>query len=191
MLLAVGLLSALTLAGCGKNYEDHILYQIDDNKTLITDAKQRVVLNQARQGPDNRSGARIICAEPRPDVAQAFTQINSIATGLGGSKVGQFLTRFIGSDNETASGAGIQSVSAIATSLTKLGERLAVIQLFRDRMYRACEAYNNGALDAAGYTLMMARYDKTMATLLTAEIASGGFDQPLPLSSAPDLNRPA
>ena len=179
MLLAVGLLSALTLAGCDEHLRNHqsFIYKEakDDNQTLITDAQQRVILNQKRLGKDDRrvGSERIICAEPSPDVAQAFTQIQSLSVELGrvfsGSGAG------IGSDNSSA--LSLDTFSAISTSLTKLGERLAVIQLFRDRMYRACEAYNNGALDEAGYTLMMARYDKTMATLLTTEMAAEGFDR--------------
>ena len=184
MLLAVGRLSALTLAGCHEHLHNHqsFIYKEvkDDNKTLFTDAKQRVVLNQARQGPDNRSGARIICAEPRPDVAQAFTQIKSITDGGLGEKLASVAGKLFASDDKTDSGAAVQAVSAISTSLTKLGERLAVIQLFRDRMYRACEAYNNGALDEASNTLLMARYDKTMATLLTTEMTSEGFDRSVP-----------
>ena len=184
VILAVGLLSALTLSGCGKNREYHILHQTDNTTTLITDAQQRVILNQKRLGKDDRrvGSYRIICAEPSPDVAQTFTEIKGLSLQLSNALFG----KNNGSANDNSSANSLEAFSGVTNSLTKLGERLAVIQLFRDRMYRACEAYNNGALDAAGYTLMMARYDKTMATLLTAEIASGGFDQPLPLSSAPD-----
>ncbi len=60
-------------------------------------------------------------------------------------------------------------------SIIQLGERLAVIQLLRDKMYRACEAYANGAVDRVSYVLMLARIDKTMITLLSQEMITGAF----------------
>lgn len=68
---------------------------------------------------------------------------------------------------------------SIVSSVAQLGERLAVIQLFRDRMYRACEAYANGAIGKVAYTLMLARNDKTMASLLSSEMAAGAFGRSL------------
>ena len=46
-------------------------------------------------------------------------------------------------------------------------------------MYRACEAYQNGAISDTSYTLMLARFDKTMASMLASEIAAGAFGRNL------------
>ena len=64
--------------------------------------------------------------------------------------------------------------ASLNEGITQL-ERLAVIQLLRDKMYRACEAYANGAIDRASYVLMLARIDKTMITLLSQEMVAGAF----------------
>jgi len=157
-------------------------------ESLITDAKQRAIINtKANVGEgDTRYGQegeaigvtddqvvknhpqRIICAEPSPDVAQAisaaFTAAGQADANLAQS--GQF------------SGAGSIG-SSYAASIAQLGERLATVQLLRDKMYRACEAYQNGAISDTSYTLMLARFDKTMASMLASEIAAGAFGRNL------------
>jgi hypothetical protein len=46
-------------------------------------------------------------------------------------------------------------------------------------MYRACEAYQNGAISDTSYTLMLARFDKTMASMLASETAAGAYGRNL------------
>jgi myosin heavy subunit len=69
--------------------------------------------------------------------------------------------------------------SATAESLAQLGERLATIQLLRDGLFRACEAYANGALSDMSYAILLSRYDDTMVTLLSSELAAGAFGRSL------------
>lgn len=162
--------------------------------SLVTDAKQRAIINtKARVGvgdfkykldskgkpyPDDQNITndgvvknhpdRIICAEPSPDVAQAISAAFTAAAKV---------------DIESAQGVnagGSASVgSSYVSSIAKLGERLATVQLLRDKMYRACEAYQNGAISDTSYTLMLARFDKTMASMLASEIAAGAFGRNL------------
>ncbi|MEO6561916.1 MAG: hypothetical protein ABIN99_02565 [Nitrosospira sp.] len=159
-----------------------------DSPSLITDAKQRVIINtKAKVGVGNvnydengrpKSGdtgdtgdmvvknhpSRIICAEPSPDVGQAISSAISIA-GKGDFK-GQ----------GSASGS---MDSSYASSIAQLGERLVTVQLLRDKMYRACEAFQNGAISDTSYTLMLARFDRTMASMLATETAAGAFGRSL------------
>jgi hypothetical protein len=153
-------------------------------QSLVTDAKQRAIINtKAEVGiGDTRYGAedttddqvvknhphRIICAEPSPDVAQAISAAFTAAGQVDANvpQTGQF--------------GGSGSIgSSYAESIAQLGERLATVQLLRDKMYRACEAYQNGAISDTSYTLMLARFDKTMASMLASEIAAGAFGRNL------------
>lgn len=153
-------------------------------QSLVTDAKQRAIINtKAEVGiGDSRYGAedttddqvvknhphRIICAEPSPDVAQAISAAFTAAGQVDANvpQTGQF--------------GGSGSIgSSYAESIAQLGERLATVQLLRDKMYRACEAYQNGAISDTSYTLMLARFDKTMASMLASEIAAGAFGRNL------------
>ena len=164
----LGLAVLLVLAACEKtNWETHIFHTEDLSKaSVITDAKQRLVFNRTVDG------RRMLCAEPSPDVAQAFSEAMKVAASLSAARE----TPDGGKQNLQAAGSFARSY---AGAVTQLGERLAVIQLLRDEMYRACEAYANGALTQVSYTLKLARLDKKMATLLSSEMAAGAFGRPL------------
>lgn len=107
---------------------------------------------------------RILCAEPSPDVAKVMQA--ALSGGIGVSIPGQ--------------GAASAAASiATAEALAQLGERLATIQLLRDGLYRACEAYANGALTETGYIVMLSRFDDSMVTMLLGELAAGAFGRSL------------
>lgn len=139
--------------------------------SLITDAKQRVILNM---GVDVKSDGvrnhpkRIICSEPSPDVAQAISAAFTAAAQVDATL----------SNTQKVSGSGSLG-SSYVSSIAQLGERLATVQLLRDKMYRACEAYQNGAISDTSYTLMLSRFDKTMASMLASEFAAGAFGRGL------------
>jgi len=168
------IVAVMILAGCtGKNREPHLFHEVGGKfQALGTDAKQRLVVKFPPRKAASQENRQAICAEPSPDVAQAFSEALRIAVSLDRSAGGA-------PDNETTRNIGANFARSFSSSIAQLGERLAVIQLFRDRMYRACEAYANGAIDGSAYTLMLARADKTMATLLTAEMAAGAFGRTL------------
>ncbi|ABB76114.1 hypothetical protein SAMN05216403_14316 [Nitrosospira multiformis ATCC 25196] len=160
------------------------------NPSLITDAKQRAIINtKADVGIRRSSGksdgssdtssantdhviknhpTRIICAEPSPDVAQAISAAFTAAAKVD----------IKASEIKNISGSGSVG-SSYASSIAQLGARLSTVQLLRDKMYRACEAFQNGAISDTSYTLMLARFDKTMASMLASEIAAGAFGQKL------------
>ena len=45
----------------------------------------------------------------------------------------------------------------------------------RDGLYRACEAYANGAITPTTYAVIVSRVDKLLVTLIATEIAGGAF----------------
>ena len=150
------MLSVLPIAACENWHSIYRTADLDGGDSLITDAKQRVVTNVA---DFRREGHRIVCAEPSPDVAQAIQAAVQASANV--------------SNGQTQVGG--QFGYAVAAQVAQLGERLAAIQLLRDKMYRACEAYANGAMRQAGYISLIARIDKTMATMLSSEMAAGAF----------------
>ncbi len=117
---------------------------------------------------------QFVCAEPSPDVARvvqaalsagatASVEIDSpLAAGLTGAN--------------SARGAGAARVDASRSeAVAQLTRRIATIQLLRDGLYRACEAYANGAIGPEIYTAIISRYDKMMITMLLAEMASSNL----------------
>ena len=134
---------------------------------LLTEADTRSVVSLTRLDEHGRT-RNVHCAEPPPDVAKAVESAfgaagSGSASGLGG----------------VTPSVAVQIASARAEAIAQLGERLATVQLLRDALYRACEAYANGALSNLEYSALLSRYDDTMTTLLAAEIAGGAFGRSL------------
>ena len=139
-------------------------YKLGENVSLATDSRLRIITNVGFKESESRPGRifpqRIICSEPSPDVAVALA--NSF--GFGVSIMGQ----------------GSASLSASqAEGLLQLTERTSAIQALRDQMFRACEAYANGAITGTTYNLTMTAMNDTMVTLLLAETAGGAFGRSL------------
>jgi hypothetical protein len=175
------LMAGFALSGCSTLAERFFAVSNHGNEqaTLSTDATRRIISDRNRPGEDSlRNGAgRVVCIEPSPDVAAAVSSSVRLAMDLGGERKS--------SDGSTADyKAGGEYSRSIATSIMQLGERLATIQLLRDKMYRACEAFANGAIGGASYTLMLARLDKTMTTLLATQMAAGAFGQVAAMTGA-------
>lgn len=134
---------------------------LESGVTLITDAKQRVVINVPARGANGFNiPTRIVCAEPSPDVAQALS--DSISAAIKVEVAGK-------------GGGSAAFGRSTAESVAQLGERLGTIQLLRDGLYRACEAYANGAITRTTYSMIISRYDNAMVTLLLGELAAGAF----------------
>ncbi len=135
----------------------------DKHQSVTTGARQRAILTRRPQlasRPGLVNPDSIVCAEPSPDVGMALA--TSFGTGI--SLLGQ--------------GSGSLSAQT-SEGLLELAERTASIQLMRDQMYRACEAYANGAITGTTYSLLMSRITETMVTLLLGETAGGAFGRSL------------
>lgn len=146
-----------------------------NGQAVLTSADVRLV-NRTMPGAGSVHGrvvpATIVCAEPSPDLARALS--NSSNFGLSGALQG-----LQGLSPEAA----VQVAAAIARSqaqtAAQLGERLATIQILRDALYRACEAYANGALSDVSYAAILAGYPDTSVSMLQTEIAGGAFGRKL------------
>jgi hypothetical protein len=149
----IGLLCASS-SGCTyfTHYKDSAAF---DESSYSLDAKQRVVFSFARedQQPGHRT-SRYICAEPSPDALSAIAASGALEAQVAGQGGG-------------AASAGLnEAVAAI-------GLRTQTIQLLRDGLYRACEAYLNGAIDEFGYALLLNKYDETMISLVAIDGLTG------------------
>ena len=101
----------------------------------------------------------VVCAEPSPDIAKVYG--SSGAFGASASKGGV--------------GGSLFASIARAQAAAQLGERLATIQLVRDILYRACEAYANRALSETSYAVIISRMDDLMVTLMLGEFVAGNY----------------
>ncbi|MCB1885733.1 MAG: hypothetical protein KDG89_17385, partial [Geminicoccaceae bacterium] len=164
-LLAGLAVSCLTLALPACNDQHEVFRPFDvDAVSVSTDAKQRVILSAVRGTEGKRR--RVVCAEPSPDA------VSALAASTGGS-LGVALPA--GATPEQIQ-ANLALTRAVAEQVAYVGVRNATIQLLRDGLYRACEAYMNGAVGDFGYALILTNYGKTMAALLTIDgVTRPGF----------------
>ena len=155
---------ALTMAGCetGRVFKT---FEIggEEGVSVSRDASQSAIINH---DPDwsTRQGSvapyRIVCTEPSPDVATVLAQ--SVAGG------GKFADK-----------VAAEFASSSKEGLVQLAERTVAVQVLRERMFRACEAYSNGAITGTTYTLLMNRFDRAMVTVLFGEVMGGAFGRSL------------
>ena len=165
-----GLIAAfISLTGCTTAQQSIFRsFDLDDGRSIATDASQRIVIN-TKTHPTSRPGRvnpeRIVCAEPSPDVASIVA--NTFGIGL----------NVLGKGNAALAGGQ-------GTALAQLAERTITVQLLRDQMYRACEAYANGAISGTEYSLLMSRNNDAMVTLMLGETASRTVGRQLAALSA-------
>ena len=126
------------LAGCtqgpGTIFRE---FDLASDRSVTTGARQRAITNVSIK-PSSRPGLvdpeRIVCAEPSPDVALAIA--NSFGVGIS----------FLGQGSRSLTGSQAEGIAQLA-------ERTVTVQLLRDVMFRACEAYANGAITGTTYEL--------------------------------------
>jgi hypothetical protein len=166
--LLIGMIT-VTLTGCGTKFAE--VKQVGETGVVVTGADVRMGYTHSAHYDDKTrrvKAQRIFCAEPSPDVAKAVQNAFGLGTGARGTH---------------PSGVGgelnVDLSSSQAQALAQLGERMATIQLLRDGLYRACEAYANGAFSEVTYAVLLSRYDDSMITLLFGELAAGNFGRSL------------
>lgn len=99
----------------------------------------------------------VVCAEPSPDVAKALSTVmsaNAQATFVHGS-------------------GGVGASGGSAEAAAELAGRSTALLGLRDGLFRACEAYANGALGQAEYALIVSRYSQLMTTLFLGQDITG------------------
>jgi hypothetical protein len=149
--VSVVLLPAL-LCGCAS--WNFVTRDLGEPKTGVSvDIKQRMVFINKNDEPDKKKWTRV-CAEPSPDALSSFS-----------ASVGASVLRPSGSTTQ----AGISTSEAAAF----IGLRTQSIQLMRDAMYRACEAYMSGAIGEEDYLLLQRRFQAQVVGLLAIEQLTG------------------
>lgn len=166
IILPAVLISCWTSSGIFKKMSD------DDLKIIATSADIRTIQKIIPKEGSKHGKIEpkfIMCAEPSPDIAKAVSEAFAASTDLA--------VRGLPSGIEPKVAAAISR--SHAQGIAQLTERLATIQLLRDTLYRACEAYANGAITKTSYTIMLSRYDDIMITMLLGEFAAGAFGRSL------------
>lgn len=153
---------------------------LDRTRQIVRDKSGAPIVTTSRDGTSHLEREvvtrprQFVCAEPSPDVARV---VQAALSGSGAFKV----------DAASPTPAGLTGAKALdveaqarldasrSEAVAQLTRRIATIQLLRDGMYRACEAYANGAIGQEIYTAIVSRYDKMMVTMLLAEMASGNL----------------
>ncbi len=159
---------SMLLTGCA-NYIFNKFDLDGDNQSLSLDAKQRVVLVTERGGKTR--DRKIVCAEPSPDAISASA---ASAAGSGALSFPTLLPAAAAADQKqgtTSGGGGFSGGSS--ESVASIAMRSQTIQLLRDGLYRACEAYMNGAIDQHQYNIITLNINKTMITLLAVDGIAG------------------
>jgi hypothetical protein len=128
----------------GKGYSTPTSYTTADIR-IITERVHPVLKNT------------IVCAEPSPDVAKAL----STAAGITAS----------GGSGTAKASLGVSESSAEA--LAELAGRSTALLALRDALFRACEAYANGAIGQNAYALAISRYDQETTTLFLGQDITG------------------
>jgi hypothetical protein len=149
--------AVLVLAGC-TIFEDEVQRGYAQNyrfttAAAFTTADIRVISERVHPVTQRT----VICTEPSPDVAKALSAAAQLSAQGGDAATTGSLA---------AGGATAETVMALA------GRSTALLGL-RDGLYRACEAYANGALGADAYALILSRYGQLMTTLFLAQDITG------------------
>jgi hypothetical protein len=163
------------LSACQRSDTPIIFETFDaDRQSVSADAKQRMVFSVKRGEPGSQR--QLLCAEPSPDTvsATAVQTAAALAAKLPGTAAGV----------QVSTEAQLAYQRSIAESVAYIGVRNSTIQLLRDGLYRACEAYMNGAIGDFGYALVLANYGRLMVALLTAEgLTQPGYNGPIAVSA--------
>jgi len=164
----LALIMPLVVSGC--SYLEPSWYYDDSvsDDVVVMNAQRRLIFFSDKgvlhdrpdnglkeKGPGHKQGqhqyrAKVICAEPSPDV------VSQLALS-GGLKA------------LTQPGNSTEANLAIAAASLRLSNRTQTIQLLRDGLYRACEAYFNGVLGEDEYKNIIMGYDELLITLVAIE----------------------
>lgn len=154
------LAAVLSLQGCA--YFTTYKSDLGSPTTGVSvDIKQRMLLMNTKIGDADGKEWKRICVEPSPDA------LASLGASLGAS-------------HSTPVGSSSQLSAAINESAAYVGLRTQSIQLMRDAMYRACEAYMSGAIGNDDYLFLQRRFQAQVVGLLAIEQLTGAIaSQPI------------
>lgn len=161
-------LPVLLLSACGL----HELTGYGHGETFTGAADERVLFRTqakvSKNAPFRNEPPYITCAEPSPDIARLVSESSAMR-----------LSASVGLPGNIDPAVAYGLARGHAEGMAQLTDRLATTQILRDALYRACEAYANGAIDRIGYSLVLAHSERVMFGLLMAELISGRKAKPL------------
>lgn len=150
-ILSAVVLACVSLCGCSTIYRTVSIDSTPATSVNI-DAKERMILVTDKGGTDHR---RVVCAEPSPDTAVGLAASSSLAASVKGQ-------------------VDAKLASSLAEAVQSIGRRTQTIQLLRDGLYRACEAYLNGAITHDEYRLLLSRISAFSVTVMAIDGLTGG-----------------
>jgi hypothetical protein len=164
------------VAACSDTRFDQ--FSLEGGDSARMDASQRVILATNRGGRDGNR--HVVCAEPSPDAvaSQSLALTSQLAAK-------------VTPPEGTAVDASASLSLAQAQSAAYVGMRTQTIQLLRDGLYRACEAYMNGAIDDSEYNMLLINMPRVMTALIAIDGLTGRPAAPAVVLSAPSLDASA
>ena len=155
----IGLLlgTSMLLTGCNSVIYKPVPVDTNPATSFSLDGKQRMILVTDRGGKNHDK--RVLCAEPSPDAL-----VGIAASASGGLSI--------------AGKGSADAAASLAEAVQSIGRRTQTVQLLRDGLYRACEAYLNGAIDEDEYKLIISRIDDFAVTLVAIDGITGGINVP-------------
>ena len=151
-------LGCTLFSGCTSTIHKPLTIDSTPANSISLDGKQRMVIVTDRGGSKNN--ARVVCAEPSPDALVGIAASASAGLSVSGK-------------------ASAELATSLAEAVQTVGRRTQTIQLLRDGLYRACEAYLNGAITAQEYKLIISRVDDMAVTLVAIDGLTGGLNVPV------------
>lgn len=158
--VATAILTGSLLSGCANLTSiKQELTVVEGAKATAIDAKQRVVFSRKRSSMASGDAGTsvddvVICAEPSPDA------LSAVSASLSGTRT-------------SGDSAAAQFALALAEQASSIGLRTQSIQLMRDTMYRACEAYMAGGIDKVQFFHLQRRFQNLTLGLLAIEQLTG------------------
>jgi len=166
--ISIVALMSFTLIGCNGA---HTVVDKGERALFMANAEHMPIIQtkvRKSESGEPLKSTYVTCVAPSPDIATAISKSFQLAAEAS-AKLPQNV------DPKLALAMSRSQTESIA----QLGERIATIQLLRDGLYRACEAFANGAISETAYAVMLSRYDDTMVTLLATDLAAGAFGRSL------------
>jgi hypothetical protein len=139
-------------------------FHVGTVSAVSTAADARIITE--RSDP-HQAGRSIICSEPSPDVAKAFSSIAALGA--------------------TTPRGGIQGAYGQGEAVASLAGRTATAVALRDSLFRACEAYANGLIGRDAYSLILSHYPDLLVTLMLGETAQSDAVKASSADAAADI----
>lgn len=148
MKMLLSIVALFGLIGCSSTIHKRFSMDRPSATSISLDAKQRLVV--VTDGGGEVGTRRVLCAEPSPDALVGIAASGALEAVIASKGSGKL-------------------AGSLAEAVGELGERTPTIQLLRDGLYRACEAYMNGVVGKVEYRQILSGYDDLVVTLLAIE----------------------